>query len=111
MIPFRTWFIISVFVASSGGCARSVTWYYKPDVRQGNYLDAALIEQVRPGMSQQQVQALLGTPLIVDPFHTQRWDYVYLFKPGNRAEVEQRHVSLYFQGDTLERIERKTDLP
>jgi outer membrane protein assembly factor BamE len=78
---------------------------YRPDVRQGNYIDQTVVGQLRPGMSKEQVQFLLGTPLLVDPFRQDRWDYVYRFQPGAGGEIEQRRVSLFFQGDSLSRIE------
>lgn len=77
---------------------------YRIDVRQGNYVDQSMVSQLRKGMTRDQVRFVLGTPLVVDPFRTDRWDYVYLFKPG-RGAAERRIISVFFEGDRLDRVE------
>ena len=65
--------------------ACSVTKYLDPylvDVRQGNYVTQDMVAQLKPGMTKDQVRFALGTPLVTDVFHGDRWDYVYRFKPG-----------------------------
>ncbi|MEZ5584740.1 MAG: outer membrane protein assembly factor BamE [Candidatus Competibacteraceae bacterium] len=79
---------------------------YRPDIRQGNYIDQTMLDQLNLGMSKDQVQLLLGTPLLADPFHQDRWDYVYRLKTGD-GEIQQRHVSLFFESDGLRQV--KTD--
>lgn len=77
---------------------------YKIDIQQGNFVTQDMIAKLKPGMSRSQVRFALGTPLIVDPFRTDRWDYVYnLYKQGEL--VEQRAVTAVFRGDVLDRIE------
>lgn len=77
---------------------------YKIDIQQGNYVTQDMIARLKPGMSRSQVRFALGTPLIADPFHSDRWDYVYmLHKRGELAE--QRRVTILFKGDQLDRIE------
>jgi outer membrane protein assembly factor BamE len=77
---------------------------YKIDIQQGNYVTQDMIAKLQPGMSRSQVRFALGTPLIVDPFRTDRWDYVYtLAKQG--VLTEQRTVTVIFRGDVLDRIE------
>jgi outer membrane protein assembly factor BamE len=77
---------------------------YKIEVQQGNYVTQDMIAKLQPGMSRNQVRFALGTPLIVDPFRTDRWDYVYtLAKQG--VLTEQRTVTVVFRGDVLDRIE------
>lgn len=88
----------------TAGCESYLPSFYKVPVRQGNYFDQAMIEQVRPGMTKQQVQRILGTPLIADPFHQNRWDYYYHFKKGGEI-TERRHITLFFSGDVLDRID------
>ncbi len=78
---------------------------YRIDVRQGNYVDQAMVAQLKRGMSRDQVRFVLGSPLIVDIFHRDRWDYVYRFAPGNEGEPEQRVISVYFQDDKLDHVE------
>lgn len=77
---------------------------YKIDIQQGNYVTQDMIAKLQPGMSRSQVRFALGTPLIVDPFRTDRWDYAYvLYKQGVLAE--QRMVTVVFRGEVLDRIE------
>ncbi len=77
---------------------------YKIDIQQGNFVTQDMLAKLQPGMSRNQVRFALGTPLIVDPFRTDRWDYVYvLYKQGEL--VEQRMVTVIFRGEVLDRIE------
>ncbi|MBA3563910.1 MAG: outer membrane protein assembly factor BamE [Gammaproteobacteria bacterium] len=78
---------------------------YRIDVQQGNYLEPETIEQVEPGMTRSQVRFLLGTPMVADPFHADRWDYVYYFKPGKRRKPESRRFTVFFEGDSVARVE------
>ena len=87
------------------GCSSGIPSLYKIDIRQGNYVDQARVDELQPGMTKRQVQFLLGTPLIADPFHPQRWDYLYSFRPSGGEATEQRHITLFFDGDVLSRIE------
>jgi outer membrane protein assembly factor BamE len=89
--------VCSIVLVLTAGC-------YKVDIRQGNYIDQAMVDELKPGMTKNQVQFLLGTPLLSDPFHADRWDYVYRFKPAYKP-AEQRHISLFFKGDLLSRVE------
>lgn len=77
---------------------------YRIDVRQGNYVDQEMVAQLRRGMTRDQVRYVLGSPLVVDAFRKDRWDYVYRFRPGS-GEPQQRVISLFFAGDALDRIE------
>jgi outer membrane protein assembly factor BamE len=95
-----------------GGCASrqstdSVFGFltpYRIDIVQGNVLTRDQVELVKPGMSRAQVRDVLGTPLIADLFHTDRWDYVFdIRRPG--AEAQRRSVVVRFEGDKLKLIE------
>lgn len=87
-------------------CASFTPSIYKLDMRQGNIIEAEQVAQLETGMSKQQVQTLLGTPLITDPFNQQRWDYIYAFYPrGNQAAGEQQRLTLFFEGESLSRID------
>ncbi|WP_428606146.1 outer membrane protein assembly factor BamE [Sedimenticola sp.] len=77
---------------------------HRPDVQQGNVVNQEAINKLKPGMSKSQVSYLLGTPMLVDVFHQDRWDYLYRMKPGNK-EASQERVALYFSDDRLIRIE------
>ena len=95
-----------VIIGLNTACSALTPNFYKLDVRQGNVLEPETVAQLQPGMSKRQVQTILGTPLLNDPFHQDRWDYVYAFYPrGNRTRGEERHLILHFQGDILARIE------
>lgn len=74
------------------------------DIQQGNYVTQEMVAKLKPGMSRRQVRFALGTPLVVDPFHADRWDYVYVLQKEGRR-VEQRHIVVIFQNDRLQRIE------
>lgn len=77
---------------------------YKIDIQQGNVINQDMVAKLQPGMTRSQVRFVLGTPLLVDPFRTDRWDYVYfLDKKGGR--VEQRQLRVYFKDDKMERYE------
>lgn len=76
---------------------------YRIDVRQGNFVSQEMVARLKPGLTRDQVRFILGTPLVADVFHADRWDYVYRFQPG-RGEVEKRHLIVYFEGDKLVRL-------
>jgi outer membrane protein assembly factor BamE len=73
------------------------------DVQQGNVIDQTALNQLRPGMTRRQVQFLIGSPMVADVFHQDRWDYIYRMQPGT-GEVTEEHVTLYFENDALARI-------
>lgn len=83
------------------GCVRP----YKLEVQQGNVVTQEMLEKLRPGLTKSQVRFVLGTPLIADPFHPERWDYVYVYKKHATAPAETRHLTVIFEGDTLTRVE------
>ncbi|MBI3479355.1 MAG: outer membrane protein assembly factor BamE [Nitrosomonadales bacterium] len=76
---------------------------YKMDIRQGNLVTQDMRDKLKLGMTKQQVRYVLGTPMIHDAFHGNRWDYVYRLE-HNRKLVEQQGLTLYFEGDNLVRI-------
>ncbi|MBP9712502.1 MAG: outer membrane protein assembly factor BamE [Sterolibacterium sp.] len=76
---------------------------YRIDVRQGNYVTQEMVTQLKTGQSRDQVRFILGTPLVADPFHAERWDYVYRFQPGH-GEAQQRRITIFFSDDKLSRI-------
>jgi Small protein A (tmRNA-binding) len=73
---------------------------YTIDIEQGNMVDQAMVDQLRPNMTKRQVLYIMGSPMLTDTFHEQRWDYLYSKQPGGEARVQKR-VSLYFNGDNL----------
>ena len=82
---------------------------YQMDINQGNILEESTMAQLKLGMSKEQVRFLLGTPMLDDMFHANRWDYVYYRKAGKQAP-EQRKFALFFDGNgRLERSEPPLD--
>jgi outer membrane protein assembly factor BamE len=77
---------------------------YRIDVQQGNALEQESVDKLKVGLTRSQVRFLLGTPLLVDPFHTNRWDYVFNYRKAGKL-TEQRRLALFFDGDVLARIE------
>lgn len=85
------------------GCSGELFTIYKIDVQQGNAVEVDKVEQLSIGMTQEQVKFLLGSPMLTDVFHPERWDYVYFLIPGY-GEQERRHVSIIFNGDKVTEI-------
>jgi len=84
---------------------------YKIDVQQGNVLTQDMVAQLKPGQTRDQVRFILGSPLIADIFHAQRWDYVYRFRQGSTGAVESRRFSVFFDADgRLERVSGDVDV-
>lgn len=77
---------------------------YRVDVLQGNVVTQEMAARVKPGMSRDQVRDVLGSPLLTDPFHNDRWDYVFTIRRKG-AEPQRRSVVAYFNGDVLDRVE------
>lgn len=112
LFPHRTMspYLPAALLASSllMGCSfdnvASAVNPYRIDVRQGNYVDQEMISRLRRGMTRDQVRFVLGSPLVVDLFRTDRWDYVYRYRPGSGA-AEQRVISVFFVDDLLDHVE------
>jgi outer membrane protein assembly factor BamE len=83
---------------------------YRIDIQQGNLLDDEDIGQVQVGMTRSQVQFLLGTPMVADSFHRDRWDYAYYFRRGRSPDVIQRWVVVHFENDRVSRIDSELEL-
>lgn len=87
------------------GCGSSVPVIkpFKMDIQQGNVVTSKMLLQLRPGMTKSQVKFIMGTPLVIDSFHTNRWDYFYQLRQAGKV-VEQRRVILDFEKDLLARV-------
>ena len=77
---------------------------YKIDIQQGNSISQEMVAKLKPGMTPSQVRFVLGTPLLVDPFRSNRWDYVYRLVKEGRL-VEHRRITVVFENDKLKSIE------
>jgi len=77
---------------------------FRLDIAQGNYLTEEALERVKPGMKRQDVRFALGSPLLSDPFHPNRWDYIFRFQKGN-GEAISRRVTIYFEGELVTKVD------
>lgn len=86
-----------------GACSNVPRFFneYKIDIQQGNVLSQEMVGQLKPGQTRDQVRFLLGTPLIADVFHQQRWDYVYRFHNGATGQAQSRRFSVFFDNQGL----------
>ena len=76
---------------------------YRMVIQQGNFISQEMVAQLRPGMTKEQVRFVLGTPLVNDIFHADRWDYVF-FREMPNGKKEQRNLSVIFEKDRLARV-------
>ena len=87
-----------LILSVAGGCV------YQANLSQGNLLKQEDLDQVEVGMTRRQVRFLLGTPMIDDPFHEGRWDYVYYLKIGRDDATFKRWISIHFESDRVSEI-------
>ncbi len=97
-----------IFVAALltlGGCS-----IYQLDIQQGNIVEPAQLDKLKVGMDKGQVKFLLGTPLIADPFHENRWDYVYSRRHEN-GERDLQRVTVIFENEAVAKIDTSAYTP
>jgi len=82
---------------------------YRPDVHQGNIITKEMVEQLRQGMTREQVRFMLGTPLLTSEFHKDRWDYAYYLNP-RKGEVQNRRLTVLFKDNKLDSF-RSDEMP
>lgn len=82
---------------------------YRPDVQQGNFVSKEMVSQLKAGMTPEQVRFVLGTPLVSDIFHGERWDYPFRMRDGD-GQITTSQVSVFFKEGRVERFEGG-DLP
>lgn len=96
------------FALLLGGCSMTNPIHslrpYQIDIQQGNEITQAMLDQLRPGMTPSQVRFVMGTPLVVDPFHADRWDYVLRVEKSGRV-LDRRRITVVFQDGALKGIE------
>jgi outer membrane protein assembly factor BamE len=95
----RTLFLISFLSLTACGNL-SFPGVYRIDVEQGNVVTQAMVDQLKPGMTTRQVRFILGTPLLRDSFHNNRWDYIYRIRNGTEVR-DQTQITVYFADDQL----------
>lgn len=86
----------------SRGKLDSYSITYKINIQQGVVVTQEMADQLKTGMTRDQVRFVLGTPILTDPFHTERWDYPFRFQPG-RGRIEERRFTVYFENDRMTR--------
>lgn len=99
--------IIAIFLmslAAGSGCV------YRQSIAQGNLVEQKDIDQLEVGMTRNQVRFLLGTPMIEDPFHKDRWDYIYYLKVGRNDATFKRWLSILFEDDLVSEIRKDLEL-
>ena len=96
--------LMALVLGSASGCV------YRATVQQGNFIKTEDLDQLATGMTRKQVMFLLGTPMIADPFHQDRWDYVYYLKLGRDEATYRRWVSVYFEDDVVTEVVRDKQL-
>ncbi len=101
-IPLLVLLLISM--AFSAGCV------YRANISQGNLIKQEDLDQVETGMTHNQVRFLLGTPMIDDPFHVDRWDYVYYLTVGREDAGFKRWVTVIFEDGEVIEIRKEQEL-
>ncbi len=96
-----------VFLASCSSGRLSVLGItpYRMEIQQGNFVSQEAVSKLKLGMSKEQVRFVLGTPLLTDIFHADRWDYVYRRQKANSNVLEHRRIAVFFEDGKLKRIE------
>jgi outer membrane protein assembly factor BamE len=105
----RFFLLIPAVVAALCSCARYDADYklpgvYRLNIQQGNVLEQEMLDKLRPGMNKNQVRFIMGTPAINDPFHSERWDYIYT-RSVNGGQRRQVHLTMYFEDEKLAYLE------
>ena len=110
------WTIAFIGLIGLSGCTTSVdetqrNWMnkifrpYVPDIVQGNFVSSEQYSKLKLGMTREQVRQILGTPLLADYFHANRWDYVFEYKRNGQVIGKDRRITLFFDGDKLVKFE------
>jgi len=111
--------LLAVAVAGGlGGCSSlqssdnilGIITPYRLEIVQGNVVTSEQVARLRPGMSRAQVRDVLGTPLLADIFHDDRWDYVFSLRRQG-AEPQDRRIVVHFDGEAFKRIDTGGELP
>ncbi len=78
------------------------SWVYRVDIPQGNYLEQKSIDKIQVGMTKEQIKFILGSPVLIDAFDNDTWNYVYRFKSGRSKKLNmQKSFTIKFEDDKL----------
>jgi outer membrane protein assembly factor BamE len=99
---------VALALAAAAGCSYvpripGVT-PYRMEIQQGNFVSQEMVAQLKPGMTKDQVRFILGTPMVTDIFHADRWDYIY-WREASNGRRESRKVTVLFENGQLARID------
>ena len=97
----RKFLLVAVLASATAGCGI----LYKQPIYQGNLIEKTAVDQLQVGQSKQQVQSLLGSPSIADPFHANRWDYTASERTDRRGQTDIKNMTLWFENEMLARWE------
>ena len=107
-MDLRTFPAVVLVLAAVAGCnyvprIPGVT-PYRMEIQQGNFVSQEMVAQLKPGMTKDQVRFILGTPMVTDIFHADRWDYIY-WREASNGRRESRKVTVLFENGQLARID------
>jgi len=103
-LPSRV--LLAIAVLALAACTPpAIIKPYRIDIQQGNYVSQDMVSQLRPGMTKEQVRYILGTPLITDIFHADRWDYLFYLQKAYGIREERRITVLFNKEGRLTRLE------
>lgn len=99
--------VAALFLVSCGSTrvTAPIVSPYRMEIQQGNFLTQEMVSQLKLGMSKDQVRFVLGTPLITDSFHADRWDYVFRRQRSGSKELEHQKLAVFFTEGKLARTE------
>jgi outer membrane protein assembly factor BamE len=102
----RALICVAAILLSGCGSVSSFSFpgVYRLDIPQGNIITQEMVDQLRPGLSKNQVIFILGTPLVRDTFHQDRWDYLYSYQPGGGERAQER-LTVFFENNQLSHFE------
>ncbi|EDQ01625.1 outer membrane protein assembly factor BamE [Shewanella benthica] len=100
----------AVLSLSVTGCSVFDWLIYKPDIPQGNYMETQQVEKLRIEMTKEQVEYILGRPVLHDSFSDDTWYYVYHFKSGRDASIIHKELIIHFENDMLTKVVGDYDL-
>jgi outer membrane protein assembly factor BamE len=92
--------LTSLTLVSCSTILNNLPGVYRLEIQQGNIIDQAMVDQLRPGMNKRQVLYIMGSPMLDDVFHKNRWDYLYSDQPSGEDRVQKR-ISLFFENDQI----------
>ena len=99
--------MLRILVLASSLLTAACGWItpYRIEIQQGNYVTQEMVAELKPGLTRDQVRFVLGTPLLSDIFHDERWDYVFVRQRANSNDVEYRRIAVFFEDGKLTRVD------